>query len=313
MIQKWRESGKPIILLDSGDLLFRRYLAPVPENETQGLMEKAHLILESLQRMGYDAIGVGDDELTFGKDALIEMTKKADVPFLSSNLLDEASGKLLFQPYLVKKVNGLRIGIFSLLGPDTFLGETDPRKKGLLLRPHREVAQEMVKELKPKADLIILLSHLSYPRDMELAQAVPGINFILGAHTAMNLPYPPVIGNTVLLMTFSKGMYVGSIDLALNHHEPRFYNVATKQSLENSLRGIKRRLSTAGIPKDEKARLQKSQEDVEKRLKQLQDKNEFINRITPLSESVEDDPEIAKWVEAYKSKFPEQPKPAPPK
>ena len=63
----------------------------------------------------------------------------------------------------------------------------------------------MVKELQPKTDLIILLSHLSYPKDMELAQKVQGIHVIVGGHTGINLPYPPVIKNTIILQTASKG------------------------------------------------------------------------------------------------------------
>ncbi len=80
---------------------------------------------------------------------------------------------LLFQPYLLKEVNGLRVGIFSLLSPD-FFDPTDPRTKGLIIQPPPEVAQSMVKELRPRTDLIILLSHLGYPKDVELAQTSAG-------------------------------------------------------------------------------------------------------------------------------------------
>src|SRR5512139_1052087 len=135
---------------------------PIAENELKGMIEKAHLIVESFNLMGYDAIGIGDDDLTLGKEFLLEISKKANFPFLSSNLLDEASGKVLFQSFLIKEINGLRIGIFSLLSPNFFMGSSDPRIKGLTIRSPIEVAQAMVKELKPKVDLIVLLSHLGY-------------------------------------------------------------------------------------------------------------------------------------------------------
>jgi 2',3'-cyclic-nucleotide 2'-phosphodiesterase (5'-nucleotidase family) len=64
----------------------------------------------------------------------------------------------------------------------------------------------MVKELQPKSDFIVLLSHLGYPKDLELAQAVSGIHLIVGAHTGMNLVYPPLIRDTILLQTATKGM-----------------------------------------------------------------------------------------------------------
>ena len=149
--------------------------------------EKAHLMIECFNLMGYDAIGIGDDDLTLGKEFLLEISKKANFPFISSNLFDEASGKNLFQLSLIKQVHGLRIGIFSLLSPELFPNSSDPRKKGLALRPPIEVANAMVNELKPKTDLIILLSHLGYAKDIELVQNVQGINIIVGGHTGINL------------------------------------------------------------------------------------------------------------------------------
>jgi 2',3'-cyclic-nucleotide 2'-phosphodiesterase (5'-nucleotidase family) len=177
-VKDLRESQKGVLVLDSGDLLFKKYMNPIQENELKGMTEKAQLIVESFNLTGYDAIGIGDDDLTLGKEFLLEISKKANFPFLSSNLLNEASGKVLFQSSLIKEINGLRIGIFSLLSPDFFTGPSDPRKKGLTIRQPIEVAQAMVKELKPKADLIILLSHLGYVKDIEMAQTVRGINII---------------------------------------------------------------------------------------------------------------------------------------
>ena len=208
-----REKEKGILVLDAGDLLFKKFSTAVPENQMKMVAQKAQLIIESFNLMGYDAMGVGDDDLTLGKEFLLEMSKKANFPFLSSNLVDEESGNLLFQPYILKEINGLRIGIFSLLSPDVFAGQGDPRRKGLGFRPPVEVAQNMVKELQPKTDLIILLSHLGYPKDMELAQKVPGIHLIVGSHTGIHLAYPPPIKNTIILQTAPKGMYAGKLDL----------------------------------------------------------------------------------------------------
>jgi 2',3'-cyclic-nucleotide 2'-phosphodiesterase (5'-nucleotidase family) len=302
-----------MLVLDSGDLLFKRFSNPVLENELKMLTEKAHLIIDSLNLMGYDALGIGDDDLTLGKEFLLEISKKANFPFLSSNLVDEASEKLLFQPYIIREVNGLRIGIFSLLSPDFFLSPSDPRKKGIVVRPPVEVAQNMVKELQPKTDLIILLSHLGYPKDMELAQKVSGIHLIAGGHTGINLINPPVVKNTVLLETPPKGMYVGKLDLSILNTESGFYNVTTKRSMENNLNNLRNRLNSAQTPEAEKAQLQKSKEDVERSLKQFHGKNEFINTTLPLTENMKDHPDILKMVEAFRSKHLETAKPGAPK
>jgi len=239
----------------------------------------------------------------------LEVSKKATFPLLSSNIVDEQSGKLLFQPYLVKKTNGLKIGIFSLLSPDIFLSQFDIRRKGLTVRPPIEVAQNMIKELQSKTDLILLLSHLGYAKDLELAQTLQGIHIIVGSHTGMNLFNAPVVGDKIVLQTAPKGMYGGRLDLILHDNKSSFYNTRTKRDLENNLNRVKSRLGSPGIPEPEKAQLRKAKEGIEERLAQLQGKNEFSNTGLPLHERIKEDPDIGKLIESFKSKFPETAKP----
>ena len=313
-VKEVRESGKEVLVLDAGDLLFKKFSNPVQENELKMVTEKAHLIINSFNLMGYDAIGIGDDDLSLGKESLLEISKKANFPFLSSNVFDEESGKPLFSPSILKRTNGLRIGIFSLLSPEAFPGQGDPRKKGLVFKSPVETAQNMVKELQPKTDLVILLSHLGYPKDVELAQTVSGIHFIMGSHTGNNIPYPPIINNkTIILQTAPKGMYAGRLDLTFYNHEPIFYNTATRLSMEHNLNSLKLRLDDTKVPEAEKAQWRKSKEEMERTLKQFHGKNEFTNTIFPLGEQMKDHPEIAKMTEAFRSKFPEPEKSQPPK
>ena len=277
-------------------------MRPIPESELRGIAEKAQLITESFNLMGYDAVGIGDDDLTLGKEFLLEMSGKANFPFLCSNLLDEGSGKILFQPFLIKEINGLRIGIFSLLSPDLFTNPTDPRKKGLNFRSPTETAQAMVKELEPKTDLIILLSHLGYPKDIGVAQTVRGINMIVGGHTGINLPYPPVIKNIITLQTAARGMFGGKLDLLFYNNEPIFYNTATRISLENSLNSYNERLNSKRTPEAERTQLRKAKEEAEKTLDQLRSKNQFMNHIVSLQEQMKEDPDITKMIETYKAR-----------
>ncbi len=197
--------------------------------------------------MGYTAIGVGDDDLTLGKEFLLNLSKKVNFPFLSSNLLDEATGKPLFQTSLVLDHKGLRIGIFSLLSPDTFQNQSDLRKKGILFQPPLQVAQAMVKELQPKTDLIVLLSHLGYPKDVQLAQTLPGIHLMIGSHTGVNLANPPIINKSLLLQMGSKGLYGGRLHLVFHKNDFLFFNSHEKSALETGLNQLKARISFSNV------------------------------------------------------------------
>ena len=274
---------------------------------------KANLMLESLSLMGYDALGIGDDDLTLGKEFLSELSKKASFPFLSSNLMEAESGKLLFQSTLIKEVSGLKVGIFSLLSPDVFSGSQDPRLKGLTLQNPIETAQRIARELKPNTDLIILLSHLGYPKDVEMAQTVPGIHIIVGSHTGVSLTYPPIIKDTIILHSPVKGMYFGQFELAFSNGEAGFYNSATTRSLENNLSNLRLRSNRKEAPKTEKEQYQRSIGEAERSLKQMEGKNQFSNTLFPLTDQIKEDPQVLKWLEDFKRHFQEPDKTSPPK
>ena len=274
---------------------------------------KANLMLESLSLMGYDALGIGDDDLTLGKEFLSELSKKAPFPFLSSNLMEAESGKLLFQSTLIKEVSGLKVGIFSLLSPDVFSGSQDPRLKGLTLQNPIETAQRIARELKPNTDLIILLSHLGYPKDVEMAQTVPGIHIIVGSHTGVSLTYPPIIKETIILHSPVKGMYFGQFELAFSNGEAGFYNSATTRSLENNLSNLRLRSNRKEAPKTEKEQYQRSIGEAERSLKQMEGKNQFSNTLFPLTDQIKEDPQVLKLLEDFKRHFQEPDKTSPPK
>ena len=269
-------------------------------------MQKAYLIIDSFNLMGYHAMGIGDDDLNFGKEFLLKISKRAKFPIISSNVFDDGSKKPLFQSSMIKEINGLRIGIVSLLSQDVFLGPSDPRSKGVIIRPPIETAQNLVNELAPKTDLIILLSHLGYPKDVELAQTISGIHIIVGGHTGVNLTNPPVFKNTIIVQTASKGMYGTRLDLNILNSRASFYNVATKRSMENNLTNFQQRLMRGMGSEAEKDQWRRAEESIERALQQLEGKNYFTYSNFPLSDGIKDHLEIKKLIETYKGEFKEE-------
>jgi uncharacterized membrane-anchored protein YjiN (DUF445 family) len=110
-----------------------------------------------------------------------------------------------------------------------------------------------------------------------------------------------------------KGMYVGKLDLDLQNNGRGFYNATTKRSLENNLKSLTARLNSKEVQENEMSQLKKTQEDTEKKLKELHARNEFSNRILPLTESMREDPGTLSMIEAYKAKFPDPAGHVPPK
>jgi 2',3'-cyclic-nucleotide 2'-phosphodiesterase (5'-nucleotidase family) len=214
-VQSARETRKESLLLDSGDLFFDRYRKAIPPENVTAQSEKAHLILKCYNLLGYDALGIGDDDLSLGKDFLLDLSKNAGFPFISSNLMDKETGEALFKTHVIKEAWGLRIGIFSLLSPYFFSGESDPRTRGIVFREPLEEAKTILSKIRPEADLVVLLSHLGYTADIDLAETLPGIDVIVGGHSGRSLSYPMRIRDTIIVQVGSKGLHVGELHLQL--------------------------------------------------------------------------------------------------
>lgn len=248
-------------------------------------------------------MAVGDDDLSLGKEFLIEVSKEAKFPLIASNIFDEENEKPIFTPYLLKEINGIKIGIFSLISEHLFLNPNDQRKKGIKIGLALDVAQKIINEIKPKSDLIILLSHLSYPKDIEFSQYVKGINIIFGSHLGMNLSTPPMINNTIILQSAPRGMYGARVDLILNNNQPFFYNLSNKKEFERRINLIKQKLNQQQLAEAEIAQLINSKKEYEKTIKGFSGKNEFSVSIVPLHNQIKEDEGIKRLVDSYKAKI----------
>ncbi|MGE5422206.1 MAG: bifunctional metallophosphatase/5'-nucleotidase, partial [Ignavibacteriales bacterium] len=177
--------------------------------------------LRLLGAMGYDATTIGNHEFDFDSSGLASMlntarAKEGPLPsVVSSNLgfksgqewksgLKKARQDFPVQDYKIVEKNGMRIGIFGLLGSDAahdlIWGDDiqlqDPAKEAL----------RVVKILREreKVDLIVCLSHSgtseikSKSEDELLAQKVPGIDVIISGHTHTRLDRPIKVGKTII-------------------------------------------------------------------------------------------------------------------
>jgi 2',3'-cyclic-nucleotide 2'-phosphodiesterase (5'-nucleotidase family) len=230
-VQGVRETWRESLLLDSGDLFFDKYRKAIRAEDVTAQSDKALLILKCYNLLGYDALGIGDDDLSLGKDFLVDLSKNAGFPFISSNLMDQETGEALFRTHVIKETGGLRIGIFSLVSPYFFSGESDSRIRGILFRPPLEEAKSILGKIRPETDLIVLLSHLGYTADIELAETVPGIDVIIGGHSSLSLSYPTQVKDTIIIRVGSKGLHVGELHLQLAPDRSSSHRSTLKNSI----------------------------------------------------------------------------------
>lgn len=153
-----------------GDLYFMKY-GGKPE-------------MEFLDRLGFDAMTLGNHEFDKGADFLAGFLAYTGTPILGANI--DASGvprlaeKL--KPYTILNYGKDRVGVIGLTIKDTkFVSSPGP---GVTFADEAEIARKYVTELEGMGiDKIILLTHVGLDNDKKLAASVPGVDVIVGGHS----------------------------------------------------------------------------------------------------------------------------------
>jgi len=120
----------------------------------------------ALNQMGYDAVVVGENELSAGKQFLSELLKKYKLKLISSNLNFKGVSK-----YVLKEINNCKVAITAVSPLKTKTG-TD-----LLVSDPKQALGDVIKEINSrKVDLIILVSSLSREETLNLMNDFPELN-----------------------------------------------------------------------------------------------------------------------------------------
>jgi len=174
-------------------------------------------MIGALNRMGYDALTVGQGELRLGSEELLNVAAEADFPFLSANLTRGGSGPLLVQPYTLLQFGRHQVAIIGVTGSDaTDIHQLEEGEVGVL-DPIQSV-REQVAAVRDRAEVIIVLSYLGLDMDQKLAQQVRGIDLIVGGFSGQNLqePLQDALTGTVIVQAGKRGEWLGIIDLELD-------------------------------------------------------------------------------------------------
>lgn len=224
LIERYRASDPNPIVLSAGDT----FQGTVYFNVYHGLADLAFM-----NYAGYQAMAVGNHEFDRGSAVLARFAKLARFPLLAANLDVSSDTELagLIKPSTVLEVGGERIGIVGAITPELLRISTPG--PGVKLLDLVTSVQRAIDELtEAGVDKVILLSHLGYEADKELAPQLRGVDVIVGGHSHTLLgtvaglpqpfgPYPTVAkdrdGNTVLIVqAWDWGRVLGRIEVSFD-------------------------------------------------------------------------------------------------
>lgn len=233
-----------ILCIDGGDILqgtpLDTYMVQHPSEWKAG----QHPMFAAFNKIGYDAIELGNHEFNFGLDYLKKAIGK-NKNVLGANVIDDKTGETwsAVRPYLIKtvKIDGEKVKV-GIVGTDTpaIPNFEDPSHfAGLHFESQVPVMQKYVKELKEKgADIIIGVTHSGVPRGdrnasenqvIAIAEACPDLDLLICAHNHVVIDnksgitgpdgtvYPDSVVNGVPVVESGKdGKFVGKSNLTLH-------------------------------------------------------------------------------------------------
>jgi len=229
MIKAARDQyGDRVLAVDGGDIVAGSLFQTLFQSEA------AEIRLMSIA--GFEASTFGNHEFDYGPAALARALTTAKVnrfalPFVASNvvfdsrddrddLLEAVFGDYPVREYLVLQKNGLKIGLFGIMGKNA--ASDAPDAAPVVFSDPVARAREMTALLrdKEKVDLVIALSHsgttpdFNYSEDEKLAVKVPGIDVIISGHMHRRLVSPIVAGSTIIVGVGVRGEELGDLRLA---------------------------------------------------------------------------------------------------
>jgi 2',3'-cyclic-nucleotide 2'-phosphodiesterase (5'-nucleotidase family) len=209
-----REKGE-LLFLHSGDMLSGTdpdYLVfgepnweRFPAYGYRGSMD-----IELFKLLGLDVMTFGNHEFDYGLWWNNHIFKNALFDRLCANLLLNGNEQFFgayFKPYEIYKKRDFRIGVIGLTTSDYM------QSSMIKIKDPAATLLPLVKKLKNKCDITVVLSHLGFALDKQLAEAVPGIDVIIGGHTHSLVKNGFLVNDTIIAQAGAFGRYVGRLDL----------------------------------------------------------------------------------------------------
>lgn len=183
MMELWKQNegytdDGPFLILSGGDM----WTGPAVSTWTKG-----ESMTDVMNGMKYDAAAIGNHEFDFKIPALIQRVSQAEYRLLSANIREKETGEIpgFATPFIIKEVNGVRVGIIGLSSISTPLTTFPDHVKDYDFIPYRTALEEIVPRVRADgAELLVVAGHVCYSEIHALIPVLSehGISVFGGGH-----------------------------------------------------------------------------------------------------------------------------------
>ena len=181
-------------------------------------------VVQFFNEVGYTATTVGNHEFDWGIETVLKTMKDNNAKFqmLTANVYKDGKLATWATPYMIKVVNGVKVGIIGISTPDTAVTAHKDFVGDYTFEDPADITMALIPKLESEgADLVIVLSHLPAVQDSEtkaikgeladFANEVKGVDAVIGGHSH-NIVTGKV-NNVPVVMASKNGRMIGNITL----------------------------------------------------------------------------------------------------
>ncbi|KAI0828740.1 Metallo-dependent phosphatase [Hypoxylon sp. FL0890] len=182
-------------------------------------------IADTLNRLGFDAMTLGNHEFDGGDDQLGDFIKNLTFPVISANIVsDNEKLNSTIKPYHI--FEKYQLAVIGVTTEET--ADTSNPGEGTKFTDAIAAVQASIDEIRSTTNItrITAITHIGYEQDKRLAQETTGLHLIMGGHSHTLIgdmegakgPYPTIEknkdGDEVFIVTaYRWGEYLGYIDV----------------------------------------------------------------------------------------------------
>ena len=210
LVKQVRASRPQALLLDGGDTW---------QGSATALWTNGQDMVDACKLLGVDMMS-SHWEYTLGAKRVQEIVDKdfkGRIAFLAQNVKTADFGDLVFEPYALRRINGVQVAVIGQAFPYTPIANPRYMVPDWSFGIQDENMQKVVDEVRAKgAQVVVVLSHNGMDVDLKMATRVSGIDAILGGHTHDGVPAPVIVknrgGSTLVTNAGSNSKFLGVLD-----------------------------------------------------------------------------------------------------
>lgn len=211
-LAKERKANQHSFLIDTGDMF---------QGSELSVKTLGKAMVPILNALNYDLYLPGNWEVIYYKKAMQTLLGALHAPKVCANMYhdlgDGKKGELIFPPYHIWQVNGIKIGFIGYTDPLVPLRQSPNYSKGIIYTPPEENLAHYVDVLRNQEQCaaVMIVAHLGLSQQIHLANlpVCAGVDYILGGDTHERVRKPIVCKYAKVVEPGAFGSFVGKLKL----------------------------------------------------------------------------------------------------